>query len=279
MKATDRSILAGLLLLVLAIGFWFMILGPKRQKASELSDQATQLQQSVDQQESIAAFGEAARKDFPKYYGRLVVLGKAVPDQADSASLLVQLSDISRDAGVEFRGLELGEGVAAATAPAPEPSVAEAANSPSTTEAPGEASTATTTTTTPSTTTSAPATEAAAATLPIGATVGPAGLPVLNYNLTFGGHFFDTADFIAGVDRLIDLRSSGQVSADGRLLTIDGFSMVGDPNVGFPLLEASFVVNAYATPSTQGLTLGATPGGPAPAPTVPEATPASTTAP
>ena len=270
MKGTDRSILAGLLLAVVALGFWFMILGPKRQKSSELSDQAAQLEQSVSEQESVAAFAEEARKDFPKYYGRLVVLGKAVPDQADSASLLVQLSDISSNAGVEFRGLELGDGGGGAPPPPPEPSVAETASEPSASDAPTE-ETATTTTTT----TAVPATEAAAASLPIGSTVGPAGLPVLNYTLTFGGHFFDTADFIAGVDKLIKLRSGGNVAANGRLLTVDGFSMIGDPEDGFPLLEASFVVNAYATPSTQGLTLGASPTAPAPAP-VPGAIPAST---
>jgi hypothetical protein len=157
--------------------------------------------------------------------------------------------------------------------------VAEAASEPSTTDAPGEGSSTTTATTTTATTTAAPApapaTEADAATLPIGATVGPAGLPVLNYNLTFGGHFFDSADFIAGVDKLIKLRSSGQVAANGRLLTVDGFSMVGDSELGFPMLEASFVVNAYATPSSQGLTLGATPTAPAPT-AVPGAIPAST---
>ena len=277
MKATDRSVLAGMLLLVLAIGFWFMILGPKRQKANELSEEATQLQQSVDTAESNVVFGEEARKDFPKFYGRLVVLGKGVPDEADSASLLVQLSDISEDAGVEFRAIQLGEGGSAATPPAPAPSVAEAASEPSTEAAPGEEASTTSTTTTTATATPAPATEAAAATLPIGATVGPAGLAVLNYELTFAGHFFDTADFIAGVDKLINLRSGGQVAADGRLLTIDGFSMVGDPDQGFPMLEASFVVNAYATPSSQGLTLGASPA--APAPTVPGATPTSTVTP
>ena len=43
--------------------------------------------------------------------------------------------------------------------------------------------------------------------------------------------------------------------------------------------NATFTLNAYSTPSAQGLTLGATPGGPAPSLIAPEATPASTVAP
>jgi hypothetical protein len=42
-----------------------------------------------------------------------------------------------------------------------------------------------------------------------------------------------------------------------------------------PLLKVDFAVTSYVTPTEQGLTAGATPGGPAPAPTAP-ITPAST---
>ncbi len=53
-----------------------------------------------------------------------------------------------------------------------------------------------------------PATEASAAALPIGAVVGPAGLPTLPVHLNFQGGFFDIANFIGGVD--------GLVTADGQ---------------------------------------------------------------
>ena len=79
---------------------------------------------------------------------------------------------------------------------------------------------------------------------------------MLNYNLIFTGSFFDTADFIAGIDKLITLRDNNEAVANGRLLTIDGFSMTADPDLGFPKLKATFVVTAYSAPSSQGLTLG-----------------------
>ena len=91
------------------VAFYLMVLGPKREEASKLSDEVEQLEASVAQQERVVEFAEAAKQDFPRYYGRLAVLGKAVPEAADSASLLVQLSRISSNADVEFRGLQLAE--------------------------------------------------------------------------------------------------------------------------------------------------------------------------
>jgi Pilus assembly protein, PilO len=257
MKTTDRAILGSVLVLVLIGAFWFLVLAPKRKEAREVSDRKAQLEQQVAGQEQVADFAEQARQEFPKYYGRMVVLGKAVPNAADSASLLVQVSKVSGDAGVEFKAIELGQGSGGAAPPPPPPSPTE--GEPTATEAPGSE-------TTTSTTTPAPATEASAANLPIGSTVGPAGLGTLPYDLIFSGHFFDVADFISGMDELIDIKHATVVAPDGRLLTIDGFALTADPIDGFPKLQANFAVTAYATPSDQGLTLGATPGGPAPTP-------------
>jgi Tfp pilus assembly protein PilO len=277
MKTTDRVILGSVLLLVLVGAFWMLVLSPKRKEASEVAAKVDQLEQQISEAEQVADFANEARQQFPKYYGRMVVLGKAVPDQADSASLLVQLSKISQSAGVEFQQIALAAGGSGTAAPAaPTGSAAEAAANPSATDVPGgesgeassttEASSATTGTAVPA------ATESTAATLPIGASIGTAGLGTLPYNLTFNGQFFDVADFIDGMDALVDMKR-GQLAPDGRLLTIDGFALTADPEAGFPKLQASFLITTYSTPSDQGLTLGATPSGPAP--TIPQTTPTS----
>jgi hypothetical protein len=300
-KGTDRLILSVLLVGGLAVAFYLMVLAPKREEASKLTDEVEQLEASVAQQERVVEFAEAAKQDFPRYYGRLAVLGKAVPEAADSASLLVQLSRISSNADVEFRGLQLAEGSTAASSAAPPagtaPTEGAASVEPSATDVPpadaaaavppadpaaaGSTASAGSTATAGSTAASAPptpATEAIAASLPIGATVGPAGLGTLPYELTFRGQFFQVADFIAGLDRLVDMREGGHVAADGRLLTIDGFALSRDERQGFPWLEASFTVTSYVAPLGQGLTAGATPTAPAPAvPTAPAATPTSAT--
>jgi Tfp pilus assembly protein PilO len=314
-KGTDRVIVLSLALIGLLAAFYFMVLAPKRDKASALGDEITQLQDSLSEQEQVAAFGEQARQEFPRYYGRLVVLGKAVPEQADSASMLVQLGQVANQAGVEFRQIALGQSAAAAAAPAPAPAGtgaapadggtsttpsstatptagSEAAAAPSagstaqtaatnTAAAPAASAGGSTSTTTPTQTAAtntaaapAPATEATAASLPIGATVGPGGLPVLPYDLAFKGTFFDVADFMSGLDSLVHLRKgSSQVAADGRLITVDGFSLTPLPTLsGVPELQAEFAVTTYVVPPDQGLTAGASPSGPATSPAQPPIT-------
>jgi hypothetical protein len=109
----------------------------------------------------------------------------------------------------------------------------------------------------------APATEAASAALPIGARVGSAGLPVMPYKLRFSGSFFDMAGFFGNLDDTVDVVvRGGDPEVHGRLMTLNGFAMVGDPLRGFPLVQASMSLNTYVVPAEEGLADGATPAGP-----------------
>ena len=272
MKGTDRAIMVAFLAVAMLAGFYLMVLSPKREEAAVLGDDVTTLQAQITEQENLASFAQQARDDFPVYYGRMVTLGKAVPEGADTASLLVQLNDLSNRAGTDWQGLMLaasnGDAAAAAapapTTPAPAPEAAAPPAEGSTAEPTTGAAPATGTTTTATATTPAPATETAAATLPIGATVGSAGLPTLPYDLAFTGGFFEIADFIGELDNTIDIRDdSGQVSVNGRLATLDGFALKGGAPGSSPILDAGFRLTTYVTPEEQGLTLGATPEGPA----------------
>jgi Tfp pilus assembly protein PilO len=298
MKMSDRAIVFGVLVVVLAIGFYMVLLAPKRQKAGDLNDQITQLNASIAQQESVASYAEQARKDFPRYYGRVVVLGKAVPEQADTASMLVQLNSISGRNHLDFRAIELGgdagsagtgtSGAATATPPAtaaPAPAAPAGTSTTSTTpsastssvNSTGGGATAGTSSTAPASAAPVPATESSAAALPIGAVVGPAGFPVLPYTLKLKGGFFDIANFIGGVDDLVQPTDDGvRVAPDGRLFTVDGFALDGGQPGSSPVLKASLAVTTYATPADQGLTLGASPSAPSPvSPGAAQAQPAS----
>jgi Tfp pilus assembly protein PilO len=291
--ASYRGILIALPVVVLAAVFWFLLLAPKRDQAAQLEDDVAALEASVSEQEQLAAAAEQAEKDFPRNYRRVVVLGKAVPEDSDTSSLLVQLTRLANESGVDFRGIELVEpattGAPQATTPSPaapvQPSVQEppsgeptaSGGSTETSAAPGASSG----------TPAAPAepTEAAAANLPLGATVGPAGLPIMPYELQFHGDFFAIADFIAKVNEMVELDRDGAPSAFGRLITVDGFTLstpdeTGTTSASSAVLEASFAVTTYVTPGDEGATAGATPSGPAaPAGAAPtSATPESPTA-
>ncbi len=238
LSGTNGIIVAMVGVVLLAVAFWMVLLSPKREEADKLGAEVEQLQSSLATHEAEADQAEEARKEFPVNYEQLVVLGKAVPGDDDTASLLVQLNRIAEGADVTFRDLELEAATSEAApvaAPAPETSAG--------------------------TVTAVSPTEVSASTLPLGATIGPAGLGVMPYTLTFDGEFFKIADFIKGLDSLVETENA-KVSVNGRLLTINGFSLEAEPNASFPALQATFSVTTYLTPPEQGVTAGATPTSP-----------------
>jgi Tfp pilus assembly protein PilO len=240
MKTSNRLIVAMLLVTLLAGGFWILILNPKRQEASELSSEVEQLHSSLASAETQATEAEAARKDFPQNYSTLVKLGKAVPGDDETSSLLVELNHVAEHAGVKFEVIQLngesGENASSTSAPQAGPS------SP--------------------VTSTVPPTEAAAALAPLGSEVGSAGLSVMPYDLRFSGNFFHVADFIGGIDSLVETSKHG-TEVTGRLITLNGFSLTEEANRGFPFLSANFSVTTYLVPPGQGVTVGATPAAPA----------------
>jgi hypothetical protein len=253
MKSSDRTILIVIGIVGLLAAFWFLLLSPKREEASQLEEDVTALQLEVAEAEEAAASGAAAKKGFEANYRKLVSLGKAVPKDADTSNLLLELEVLADRSRVDFRGIELDDtaaaGASAAAAPAAPAAPAPPAEGES--EAPAEEGT----------TTAAVPTEASAALLPIGATVGSAGLPVMPYEMEFQGGFFEIADFFGRIDGLVDAGNK-DTAVSGRLMTINGFSFTAGAE-GFPSLQANLEVSSYLTPADQGITAGATATGPA----------------
>lgn len=241
MSASNRLIVAMLAIVALAFGFWMLVLSPKREEVSKLDTEVTQSQASLSLHREEVDRALAAREQFPVAYQQLVVLGKAVPGDDDTASLIVELNRISRDSRVRFETLALvaGGGESAPVAGAEE---------------------------------SASPTEVAASLLPLGATIGSAGLAVMPYDLTFKGSFFRMADFIEDLDSLVKSKNA-DVNVTGRLITINGFKLSPDQSVGFPQLEGTFSITTYVLPPEETATAGATPG----APETVTATPAAAT--
>jgi Tfp pilus assembly protein PilO len=259
MTSANRLIVSILVVAAAAVAFWVLALSPKRETADELSSQVSQLEVSLAEAQGRVREGENARREFPVDYRQLVLLGQAVPASDETASLLVELNHIARSSRVKFESISLSSssegGTASAAAPPAPPPTAPEGSSAEPSAVPAAAT--------------IPPTEAAASLLPLGATIGPAGLGVMPYTLTFSGDFFHVADFIKGIDSLV--RTGTKMSVDGRLITLNGFALSPDPERGFPYLDATFSVTAYLTPPSQGLTAGASPAAPAPSTATPAA--------
>lgn len=244
MSSSNRVIVAMLAVAALAVAFWMLLLSPKKDEVAKLDRQVVQQEELLSLHRSEVQRGLAAQKAFPVAYRQLVVLGKAAPADDDTASLLVQLNRIAEDSKVSFETIVLksaseGESEAPEPPPAPEPGQPSSIPSP---------------------------TEVAAATMPLGASIGPAGLAVMPYTMTFKGSFFHVADFIHGLDSLVRSENE-EVEVTGRLITINGFTLTEDESKGFPALEASFTVTTFLVPPEQGVTGGATPTSPEPSAT------------
>jgi Tfp pilus assembly protein PilO len=249
-KGNNKLVFAVLALVVLAGAFWMLLISPKREEASKLGKKVERVESLLVQHQAEVTTAEAARREFPANYSQLVVLGKAVPAESETPSLLVQIQQIAERSHVRFEEISLSSSGG-------ESPIVEAEGSTGTTETGSEL---------------ASPTEVAASTLPLGAAVGPAGLAVMPYTLNFTGDFFHIADFIHGLDNLVKT-TNAEVSVDGRLITVNSFNLsAGDE--GFPMLKAAFSVTTYLTPPEQGVTGGATPSGPAPTAT---ATPTAAT--
>jgi Tfp pilus assembly protein PilO len=231
LASSNKLIVAMVVVVALAFAFWTLLLSPQREEAAKLSDEVTQAQESLTLHQGEVQQALAARKKFPAEYQQLVVLGKAVPSGDETPSLLVALNRLANRSGVAFQTLLLsssGGGESEAATPPVE---------------------------------NASPTEVTASLLPLGATVGPAGLAVMPYQLEFKGTFFQMANFIEDLDSLVKTRNAA-VDVTGRLITISGFKLTPDENAGFPLLEASFGVTTYVLPPEEGPTAGATPEAP-----------------
>lgn len=245
-SSSNRLILAMLVIAALAAGFWILILSPQREEAGELSTEAEQLRGTLVSAEAQAAEATAARTAFPEDYRKLVVLGKAVPGGDEFSSLLVELNRVSANAGAEFQSIQLasdgGESAAASTTTPQEAGPTNRVDE------------------------TVPPTEATAALMPLGSSIGPAGLSVMPYDLTFTGSYFSIADFIRGIDSMVMTTPKG-TTVDGRLVTLDSFVLSPLDGEGASAadtpISANFSVTTYLAPANEGVTAGATETAPA----------------
>ncbi|MGI8632638.1 MAG: hypothetical protein ACR2NA_08855 [Solirubrobacterales bacterium] len=244
----------------LLAAFWFFVLAPKRAEVSTLSEQVTQLETEVSEAERAADLAESSKASFPDLYQALVRMGKAVPTDDDAGAFIVETNRLAKRTNLDFRSISLDSARASSAADqaAQAPPPPEEGKKPEGEDGKSEDAEQTASAKAPA---AATPTEADAAMLPLGAASGPAGFPVMPYQLEFSGTYFRLADFIREMDRSVRVRND-QIHVRGRLATIDGFTLKGNTGKGFPRLDGLLVVTTYLTNPDEGTTVGASPTGP-----------------
>jgi hypothetical protein len=272
----DRAVVAVVGVFAVLGAFWFLALAPKRKAAQDLVAQVATQTQRLETAKQSAAAAAVSRDRYDRDYATVARLGKAVPVDDEVPSLVYQLETAAAKTNVDFRSMKLE---ASQTAPPPAPAAAAVASTKEQTPGSGAAAgSSSTTSSTTSTTTAAPATSAVAATLPPGASIGPAGFPTMPFSFAFDGSYFGMEHFLRELNRFTRAQPD-RIDVRGRLLTVDSVSLVAG-RTGYPRVKAAISATAYLLPAEQGLAAGASPAAPgapaaaaAPAGT---ATPAST---
>lgn len=93
-------------LLVAAVG-WMVIVSPQKHRAADLQKQAAAVQQKIDAQlAAVAAAKSSAAAATPQIkVADVYKLAKAMPSTLDMPDLLIELSQVMQDAGVQVQSL------------------------------------------------------------------------------------------------------------------------------------------------------------------------------
>jgi Tfp pilus assembly protein PilO len=102
--------LAGIVVagLVVAVGGWTFVVSPQNHKAADLVAQTAEVQQKITTQLAAVAAAKSAAAAPPAQTIRVAdvyKLVKAMPSNDDIPDLLIELSQITKDAGVEVQAL------------------------------------------------------------------------------------------------------------------------------------------------------------------------------
>jgi Tfp pilus assembly protein PilO len=218
MTRSNKILIAVVALGLAAAGFYFLILGPKRDEIAKLDGDIAAKQAEVAQAQQTLAAYEGARKTYKANYTTLARLGKAVPVDDDVRSLMVQLEDSAKGTGVDFESIELGSGLG------------------------GTSSSETT-----------PAKTATDELAPAPGSVKVAGgsLSAMPFNFKFTGGYFDLNTFFAKLEHYVTLNNA-KLDATGRLLRLETVSITPS-SAGFPDMQAQIGAATYVVPPVKGI--------------------------
>jgi Tfp pilus assembly protein PilO len=213
-----RILLAAVAAIAAVAGYWKLALAPKRQQAAQLEQQLSTARSQLATAQTTLAGYERAKDAYRSNYATVVRLGKAVPSDDDTRSLLVQLSAAAKRSGIDFSSIDVSQA--------------------------GSSGGSATTSTTGSTT---------GAALPPGA-VSAGAFSELPFSFAFTGHFAGLSAFFGRLERFVTVQQK-QVGVAGRLLRVSSIDLELGQD-GWPSIAAKIGATAYIVPAAQPLAAG-----------------------
>jgi type IV pilus assembly protein PilO len=110
MERNDRNmlILGILIILLLVVGYYFLLLGPLRGEFIERSEERSAKEEQLAQLEQEVAELEEVARNAPEIERQLLELSKRVPEQPEIPTFVVQVEEISEAAGVTQLSIQPG---------------------------------------------------------------------------------------------------------------------------------------------------------------------------
>ncbi len=110
MERDDRNllILGALVILILLLGFYFLLLGPLRSDYAQRVEEKNSKQSQLNQLQQQVSNLEQVRRNSPETERQILELAKRIPEQPEIPTLLVQLQEISRAANVTQLSIKPG---------------------------------------------------------------------------------------------------------------------------------------------------------------------------
>jgi hypothetical protein len=106
----DRIMLFAVALVAVVAATFMLAIKPKREEAARLADQVAEAETRRDNALAQLANAKQARARFTEAQIGIARLGKAVPPDEDTATIVYQLERTARAAGIDFRSLRIEPG-------------------------------------------------------------------------------------------------------------------------------------------------------------------------
>jgi hypothetical protein len=124
MTGRDRTVIVGILVVLILGASWLLVVSPERKEAAALGTQVGAATAALATAEGQVASARGAQAQYATAYASIVSLGKAVPPSAEVPALIYQLEHVTHQKNVEFTSISTGGGasssaVAAAPGAAP----------------------------------------------------------------------------------------------------------------------------------------------------------------
>jgi Tfp pilus assembly protein PilO len=107
---TYRVLLVAIVALGAVGGYWKLVLTPKREQIAQLDEQLAGAEAQLAQTQQLIATYTGARDAYKTNYDTVVRLGKAVPTDDDTRSLVIQLDAAAKRSGVDFDTVSVNGG-------------------------------------------------------------------------------------------------------------------------------------------------------------------------